>query len=85
MWRSRRRQPQVTATVTMSVPRTSTQRRHVVAWSCRFSIGLDTFSAAASSDWNVARAVLGHASPVVTEVYAEMDQAKASEAMGKID
>ncbi|MGZ3379965.1 MAG: hypothetical protein ACXVBB_06835 [Isosphaeraceae bacterium] len=85
MWRSRRRQPQVTATVTMSVPRTSTQRRHVVAWMlslldrpghlfCRREFGLD-----------VARAVLGHASPVVTEVYAEMDQAKASEAMGKID
>ena len=34
---------------------------------------------------DVAWAVLGHASPVVTEVYPEMDQAKASEAMGKID
>lgn len=41
---------------------------------CRREFGLD-----------VARAVLGHASPVVTEVYTEMDQAKASEAMGKID
>jgi hypothetical protein len=32
----------------------------------------------------VARAVLGHASPAVTEFYAELDQAKAAEAMAKI-
>jgi hypothetical protein len=32
----------------------------------------------------VARAVLGHSSPVVTEVYAELDQDKAAEAMAKI-
>ena len=30
---------------------------------------------------DVARAVLGHSSPVVTEVYAELDGAKAAEAM----
>jgi hypothetical protein len=28
--------------------------------------------------------VLGHSSPVGTEVYAELDSAKAAEAMGKI-
>jgi hypothetical protein len=33
---------------------------------------------------DVARAVLGHSSPVVTEVYAEPDQANAIDAMGKI-
>jgi hypothetical protein len=32
----------------------------------------------------VAWAVLGHSSPVVTEVYAELDQAKASEAMERV-
>jgi hypothetical protein len=33
---------------------------------------------------DVARAVLGHSSPVVTEVYAELDGAKAAEAMEKV-
>ena len=33
---------------------------------------------------DVARAVLGHCSPVVTEVYAEMDGAKAAEAMERV-
>jgi integrase len=33
---------------------------------------------------DVARAVLGHSSPVVTEVYAELDRAKAAEVMGRI-
>jgi integrase len=33
---------------------------------------------------NVARAVLGHSSPVVTEVYAELDGAKAAEAMERV-
>ena len=33
---------------------------------------------------DVARAVLGHASPVVTEVYAELDGAKAAEAMERV-
>jgi integrase len=32
----------------------------------------------------VARAVLGHSSPVVTEVYPELDQAKASEALERV-
>ncbi len=35
--------------------------------------------------FEVARAVLGHSSPVVTEVYAELDGAKAAEAMEKVD
>jgi integrase len=33
---------------------------------------------------DVARAVLGHSSPVVTEVYAELDGAKAAEAMERV-
>ena len=33
---------------------------------------------------DVARAVLGHSSPVVTEVYAELDEAKAAEAMARM-
>jgi integrase len=33
---------------------------------------------------DVARAVVGHSSLVVTEVYAELDQAKAAEVTGKI-
>jgi integrase len=49
------------------------QLRHSAATRLRREFGLD-----------VARAVLGHSSPVVTEVYAEMDRAKAAEAMGKI-
>jgi integrase len=49
------------------------QLRHSAATRLRREFGLD-----------VARAVLGHSSPVVTEVYAELDQAKAQEAMGKI-
>jgi integrase len=46
------------------------QLRHNAATRLRREFGLD-----------VARAVLGHASPVVTEVYAELDGAKAAEAM----
>ena len=34
--------------------------------------------------WDVARAVLGHSSPVVTEVYAELDGEKAIAAMERI-
>ena len=49
------------------------QLRHNTATRLRRKFGLDT-----------ARAVLGHSSLVITEVYAELDQAKASEAMGKI-
>ena len=49
------------------------QLRHNAATRLRREFGLD-----------VARAVLGHSSPVVTEVYAELDQAKAAEAMAKI-
>jgi hypothetical protein len=33
---------------------------------------------------DVARAVLGHSSPVVTEVYAELDMSKAAEAMERV-
>lgn len=33
---------------------------------------------------DAARAVLGHRSPAVTEVYAEVDTAKASEIMGRL-
>ena len=33
---------------------------------------------------NVAKAVLGHSSPAVADVYAELDQAKAAEAMARI-
>jgi integrase len=46
------------------------QLRHNAATRLRREFGLD-----------VARAALGHSSPVVTEVYAEMDWAKAAEAM----
>lgn len=49
------------------------QLRHNAATRLRKEFGLD-----------VARAVLGHSSPAVTEVYAELDGAKASEAMGII-
>src|SRR5262249_3036319 len=49
------------------------QLRHSAATRLRHDFGLD-----------VARAVLGHSSPVVTEVYAELDRAKASEAMEKV-
>jgi integrase len=47
--------------------------RHSAATRLRREFGLD-----------VARAVLGHSSPVVTEVYAELDGAKAAEAMEKV-
>jgi integrase len=49
------------------------QLRHNAATRLRREFGLD-----------VARAVLGHASPVVTEVYAELDGAKAGEAMERV-
>jgi integrase len=49
------------------------QLRHNAATRLRKEFGLD-----------VARAVLGHASPVVTEVYAELDGAKAADAMERI-
>jgi integrase len=49
------------------------QLRHNAATRLRREFGLD-----------VARAVLGHSSPVVTEVYAELDGAKAAEAMARI-
>ena len=32
----------------------------------------------------MARAVLGHSSPAITEVYAEMDLTKAAEAMERV-
>jgi integrase len=47
--------------------------RHSAATRLRREFGLD-----------VARAVLGHSSPIVTELYAELDGAKAAEAMLKI-
>jgi integrase len=46
------------------------QLRHTAATRLRREFGLDT-----------ARAVLGHTSPAVTEIYAELDEAKAKEAM----
>lgn len=49
------------------------QLRHNAATRLRKEFGLD-----------VARAVLGHSSPAVTEVYAELDGAKASEAMERV-
>lgn len=49
------------------------QLRHSAATALRREFGLD-----------VARAVLGHTSPVVTEIYAEMDQSKAREAMERV-
>jgi integrase len=49
------------------------QLRHTRATELRKEYGLDT-----------ARAVLGHTSPAVTEVYAELDTAKAAEVMGRI-
>lgn len=47
--------------------------RHNAATQLRREFGLD-----------VAKAVLGHSSPAVTEVYAELDLAKAAEAMARI-
>jgi integrase len=49
------------------------QLRHNAATRLRKEFGLDT-----------ARAVLGHATTATTEVYAELDQAKAAEAMKRI-
>jgi integrase len=49
------------------------QLRHSAATRLRRDFGLD-----------VTRAVLGHSSPAVTEVYAELDMAKAAEAMGRV-
>lgn len=49
------------------------QLRHSAATRLRREFGLD-----------VARAVLGHSSPVVTEVYAELDGAKAAAAMERV-
>jgi integrase len=49
------------------------QLRHNAATRLRREFGLD-----------VARAVLGHSTPVVTEIYAELDRSRAAEAMGMI-
>jgi integrase len=49
------------------------QLRHTKATEIRRAAGLDA-----------ARAVLGHRSPAVTEVYAELDMLKAAEVMAKI-
>jgi integrase len=49
------------------------QLRHSAGTRIRHLFGLDT-----------ARAVLGHSSPAVTEVYAELDGAKAAEAMERV-
>lgn len=46
------------------------QLRHLAATRLRSAFGLD-----------VTRAILGHSTPVVTEIYAEMDQAKAASAI----
>jgi integrase len=56
------------------IPRWGPNRlRHNAATRLRREFGLD-----------VARAVLGHSSPIVTEVYAELDGAKAAEAMERV-
>jgi integrase len=56
------------------IPRWGPNRlRHNAATRLRKEFGLD-----------VARAVLGHSTPVVTEVYAELDGAKAAEAMERV-
>jgi hypothetical protein len=56
------------------IPRWGPNRlRHNAATRLRREFGLD-----------VARAVLGHSSPVVTEVYAELDGAKAADAMERV-
>jgi integrase len=47
--------------------------RHAAATRLRREFGLD-----------VARVVLGHSSPVVTEIYAEADREKAAAVMRKI-
>lgn len=52
---------------------TTHQLRHLRATELRREFGLD-----------LARAVLGHRSPVVTELYAEADLAKAIEAIGRV-
>jgi integrase len=49
------------------------QLRHTLATEIRKEAGLDA-----------ARAQLGHTSPAVTEVYAEVDMAKAAEVMGRL-
>jgi integrase len=49
------------------------QLRHTFATIVRREFGLDA-----------ARAVLGHRSPIVTEVYAELDQMKAAEVLRKL-
>jgi integrase len=49
------------------------QLRHAKATEIRKEFGLDA-----------ARAVLGHRSPVITEVYAELDLDKAAEVMGRL-
>jgi integrase len=56
------------------IPHWSPNRlRHNAATRIRKEFGLD-----------VARAVLGHTSPAVTAIYAEVDGARASEAMAMI-
>jgi integrase len=56
------------------IPRWAPNRlRHNAATRLRKQFGLD-----------VARVILGHSSPTTTEVYAEIDQQKAMEIMGKI-
>jgi integrase len=49
------------------------QLRHTAATFMRKRHGLDA-----------ARVILGHRSPVVTEIYAELDQAKAMQIMAEV-
>ena len=49
------------------------QLRHNAGTALRRQFGLD-----------VARAVLGHSTPDVTEIYAELDEAKARDAMERM-
>jgi integrase len=56
------------------VPRWSpNQLRHNAATFLRKEFGIDA-----------ARVILGHSSPAVTEVYAELDRSKAIEIMNKV-
>lgn len=55
------------------LPWTPNQLRHSAATRIRREFGLDA-----------ARALLGHSTPVVTEIYAELDSAEAARVMGEV-
>jgi hypothetical protein len=71
---SERKAKEAGAKIPEPIPHWSAGRiRHNAATRLRREFGLD-----------VTRAVLGHSSPIVTEVYAELDGAKAAEAMERV-